>query len=109
MGDVITIHELYKIHKEKDKKQIEVFRNITSLINKKIKRIAEAGGFNIFYDIPPMIVGLPLYNIEECISYIATIYRKAGFLVQRLPQPNNTVLYISWKVDDVSTKYKKLY
>ena len=53
MGDVITIHELYKIHKEKDKKQIEVFRNITSLINKKIKRIAEAGGFNIFYDIPP--------------------------------------------------------
>lgn len=109
MGDTITLHELYKIRKEKDKRHIETFKSITGLINKKIKRIAEAGGFNIFYEVPPMLLGMPLYDIEECMKYITTIYRKAGFLVQILPPPNNKVLYISWKIDDVSTKYKKLY
>lgn len=106
---MISINELYNIKKQKEKKHLETFNKISQLINTKIRRIAEAGGFNIYYDVPPIIIGHPLYDIEECIKHLMTIYRKSGFLVQRLPNPNNRVLYISWKVEDVSKKYKTLH
>lgn len=100
----ISLHELYDIRKEKERKQKKTYEFIMDQCSKKIKRIAEHGGYNIYFFIPSMVLGLPLLNVEGCSKFITDYLRKAGFLVQQLPEPNKNVLYISWHPNDVNPK-----
>ena len=40
------------------------------------------------------MLGLPLYNFEECIKYIISGLKRSGFFIQRLPDPNINIIYI---------------
>lgn len=100
----ISISELYQLKNKRDKIKTNTFNVILEKCHLKIKNIAEHGGMNIFYEIPYVLLGYPLYNINECIEYIVDALRKNGMLVQILPKPNNNTLYISWKPSDVSMK-----
>ena len=74
--------------------------------NKKIKKIAELGGQSLYYNIPPIIIGYPLYNYNICVSYIIKSLQKNGLYISLLP--NNNTIYISWKIEDVSLHPKGL-
>jgi len=102
----ISIAELYNIKKKKENKNSMVFNHILDNCNKKIKHIAEHGGLNLYYKIPPIIIGFPLYNHITCIEYIINELKLSGLYVIQLPNPNNNYIYISWKVDDLSQKVK---
>ena len=41
-------------------------------------------------------MGYPLFNVEECIKHLMRLYKKSGYIVNRLPEPNRNILYISW-------------
>ena len=107
MPPQISLSELYSIKNKKDLSKNASYDKIIELCHKKIKNIAQAGGMNIFYEVPHIIIGLPLYNINSCVEYVVTSLRKNGLLVQILPYPNNTTLYISWSPNDVSIKPTK--
>lgn len=103
----VTISELYNLKKEKENNQKETYNKIAELCVKKIKRIARCGGYTTFYAIPGILIGLPLYNVNECIKHIMKMLKKGGFLVQKLE--NNNIIYISWDPNDVSSiKNKKV-
>jgi len=104
----VTISELYGIKNEKDKNKLKTYNIISELCIKKIKRVASTNGNETFYSIPFVLIGLPLYNINECVKHIILMLKKGGFFVQRLPNDNNNIIYISWKIEDVSNKNKKL-
>jgi len=70
----------------------------------RIRNVATQGGMLCFYEVPGLVVGMPLYNLEECIEYAVNFLRKDGFLVQILPPPHVGVLYISWNPDDLRPK-----
>lgn len=108
MSGFISIYELHDIKKKKEKLQKEHFQIIADLCNKKIKNVAEHGSTNTFYTIPGLMLGLPLYNFEECIKYIITGLKKSGFFIQRLPHPNINIIYISWGHNDIKSKFKSI-
>jgi hypothetical protein len=100
----ISISELYTMKNKKDEIKTNTFNIIIEKCHAKIKTIAAQGGMNIFYEIPHVLLGYPLYDVNECIEYVISGLRKNGLLVQTLPYPNNFTIYISWKPVDVKIK-----
>ena len=102
----INLYELYEIKKNQDIKHKNVFNQILDVCYKKIKKIAEHGGMCLYFKVPPVVIGYPLYNYDSCMSYIKEQITKSGLFVMRLENPNNNYIYISWKIDDLSQKHK---
>lgn len=107
MPPKLSIHELYSLKKKKDTVKQQSFDKILETCHNKIKKIASSGGMNIFFEVPYIVIGLPLYDINACINYLVECLRKNGLLVQILPEPNNNILYISWNPFDINIKNKK--
>jgi hypothetical protein len=108
MSSKLTLYDLYEIKKEKDSKINNAFNIILETCHNKIKSVAKIGGQSLYYTIPPIIIGLPLYKYDTCMSYIITSLKKSGLYVSNLPPPNNNMIYISWKIEDVSPPKNKL-
>ena len=102
MSSKLSLYDLYEIKKKKDAKLNDAFNIILNTCHKKIRTIAEIGGQSLYYSIPPIIIGYPLYNYSTCMNYIITELKKSGLYVAILPEPNNNNIYISWKLEDVS-------
>ena len=102
MSSKLSLYDLYEIKKKKDAKLNDAFNIILNTCHKKIRPIAEIGGQSLYYSIPPIIIGYPLYNYSTCMNYIITELKKSGLYVAILPEPNNNNIYISWKLEDVS-------
>lgn len=107
MPPQISITELYEINKKKELSKHVSYDKVIEMCHKKIKKIALAGGMNVFFEIPYIIIGLPLYNINNCIEYVVNSLRKNGLLIQVLAYPNNNTIYISWSPSDVNIKKTK--
>jgi hypothetical protein len=104
MPPQLSIAELYTMKNNKDKIKINSFNVIIEKCHAKIKSIAAQGGMNVFYEIPFIMLGYPLYDIYECVDYVVKSLRDNGLLVQILGHPNHNTIYISWKPSDVSTR-----
>jgi hypothetical protein len=102
----INLHDLYEIKRKKELTSLNVYNHILNIINIKIKEIAEHGGMSFYYKVPPIIIGYPLYNYDKCMTHLINQLKIAGLFSSRLPSPNNNLLYISWKLDDLSSKAK---
>ena len=100
----ISLYDLYEIKKKKDNKINEAFNVILNACHKKIKTIAESGRQSLHYTIPPIIIGYPLYTYSDCMNYIIAELKKSGLYVAILAEPNNNIIYISWKLEDVSNQ-----
>lgn len=98
----LSIHELYDIKKSKERKQLLCFEHILEICFKKIKRIAEHGGLNIYFAVPHMLIGYPLYNFSNCCDHVIKVLKKKGFLVRRMNTPYDDTLYISWDIKDIN-------
>ena len=108
MTSKLSLYDLYEIKKKKDAKLNDAFNIILNSCHKKIKTISEKGGQSLYYTIPPIIIGYPLYNYSTCMNYIISELKKSGLYVAILPEPNNNNIYISWKLEDVSEQsFKK--
>ena len=100
----ISLTELYDMRKKKDINRTKSFDHIIELCHRKIRNIATYGGMNCFYEIPGIIIGFPLYNLADCTQYIIDKIRGTGFLVQLLPPPHISVIYISWDPQEIKPK-----
>lgn len=108
MTSKLSLFDLYEIKKKKDNKINEAFIIIVNNCHKKIKSIAEIGKQSLYYTVPPIIIGYPLYDYTTCMNYIIASLQRSGLYTAILPAPNNNMLYISWKIEDVSNQtFKK--
>lgn len=97
----ITLNELYNAGKEKQNVRQMCFDKVLEQCHRRIRTVAAVNGMNTFFEVPGIVMGLPLYNLTHCTAYIVDALRKVGFLVQILPPPHVAVLYISWDPKDV--------
>lgn len=102
MPPQISLNSLYEMKNKKEKSKNFIFDEIIEKCHIKIKRIANNGGLNIFFKIPPFIIGKPLYNINECKIYIINALKKNGLYVRTFTQPNENIIYISWNPIDLN-------
>lgn len=107
MPPQISLNTLYEMKNKKDKRKNFIFDEIIEKCHAKIKRTAKEGGLNLFFQIPPVIIGKPLYKINECIDYVINALKKNGLYVAPLTSQNHNIIYISWNPSDLNT-HKRL-
>jgi hypothetical protein len=101
----ISLTELYSMKDKKEQIKHGTFDKIIETCHSKIRKTALIGGMNIFFEVPYIVLGAPLYKIEDCVNYVLNALRNNGLYVQILPPPNTNMLYVSWNPSDVT--YKK--
>jgi len=108
MAPHISLNELYRMKRQKETNKIASFNKVLEKCHQRIRNVASYGGLNAFYEVPGMIVGLPLYNIAQCTEYIVEQLRTSGFLVQVLPPPHMYVIYVSWDPEEIKPLKKSV-
>lgn len=91
----VNIDELHRQQQEKIERRYEIYEKILKLCHNRIKQVAKNPdnmGF-CFYNIPPYVYGVPLYDTKSCIMYVVKSLVSNGFDV-RYTHPN--LLWISW-------------
>lgn len=102
----ISLHDLYEIKKKKEIKNTNVFNYILEICYKKIKHVAEHNGMCVYYKVPHIVIGFPIYDYNNCMEYLIRQLQTSGLYANQLASPNNEYLYISWKITDISPKAK---
>ena len=76
-----------------NKKKVKTFNKVLNKCYNRIKFAAKKNAEWCFFTVPNYLVGVPLYNINDCIIYIIKQLVNGGFLV-KYTHPN--LIYISW-------------
>lgn len=100
----LSLSELYDMKKKKEVNRTKSFDYIIELCHRRIRNIASYGGMNCFYEIPGLLIGYPLYRLDECTSYVIEKLRSSGLLVQLLPPPHVSVIYVSWDPQEIKPR-----
>lgn len=104
----INLNELYSIQDQKKKNRVVCFNHVLQLCHRRIRMVSSYGGQNTFYEIPGVLIGFPLFDINECTEYIVNALRRNGLLVQILPPPHYHVIYLSWAKTDVASQKQRI-
>ena len=95
-------HHLYEKREKRDKARLKSYNQLLEQIQHRIFTTSQLPGSpaHLLYTVPPFVIGLPHYDLEDCILYIVYNLRANGFEV-RFTYPN--LLYVSW------SSYEKEY
>lgn len=94
----INIFELNrKINERKNIEKIS-YEKVLDICHKKILKSSEELKFRTIIELPEHVFGFPLYDLNNCMSYIINSLKKDGFIIEYFfPK----VLYISWDLDEI--------
>jgi hypothetical protein len=92
----LNLDELYEQKKQEDLAKLYTFNRILTRVHEKIKVASRQKNSQQFcwYLVPEMLVGVPNYDKNACITYIISKLEENDFIV-RYTHPN--LLFISWK------------
>jgi hypothetical protein len=76
---MVKAQDLINKQKEREKRKCITYDKIYNLIDKKINIASNCDYYYTWYQIPEFLVGLPIYSINECQSYIQDKLKKNGF------------------------------
>lgn len=89
----LSVNDLIQSRNKRAQKRKECFDKIVQECCLKIKKSANLNKALCIFDVPEFVIGYPLYDLNECISYVIEALTKNGFEVRYL-HPN--FLIISW-------------
>ena len=90
---IMDVSEVLKIGKEKKKRRKDLIETLLENIHKRILFHAKNSRSNCEYQIPPVISGLPLFNINDIAIDIYKKLDNEGYIVSA---HNSGLIYISW-------------
>lgn len=105
----VNLDELFEAKKERDAITVTTFNRVLERIHSQIKTASRQKTCmeSCWYLMPEIILGLPRYDLKDCIEYCTECLTSNGFQVQYY-HPN--LLFITWKhwvPDYVRHEYKK--
>lgn len=90
----IDINSLHKVHEQRERNKRLVYETIYQRCREKILHVNNnLYKKSVWFNIPTVMFGLPLYNMDACVCYLLYRLREQGFLAEYYA-PNS--LYISW-------------
>lgn len=92
---MITVSSIRKIEDAKTRVRKETYRKIYEQFCRKIQCTVSSGHKNTMLQVPPMLIGFPIYNIEAAHVYLKRQLERSGFDVTTI---GTGVLYVSWNV-----------
>jgi hypothetical protein len=92
----LNLDELYDQKKQEDLAKLYTFNRILTRVHDKIKVASRQKNSQQFcwYLVPEMLIGVPNYDKNACITYLISKLEENDFVV-RYTHPN--LLFISWK------------
>lgn len=90
---MVNAKDLIKMQKEREDSKYKIFDKIYSNIEKKIVKASATNFYYIWYEIPQYMIGMPLYNYNDCIEYIINKLKNNNFKTETY-EPN--IILISW-------------
>ena len=96
INDKINMDELYEQKQIADMSKLDTFNKILNRIHVRIKTISRQNVNDQFcwFLVPEVIIGVPKYNCNDCLTYIYHKLEDNGFNI-KYTHPN--LLFISWK------------
>lgn len=93
MDLTISAREIKSMHEKKYKVKLDTFEKILQRVYNRIRKAVQKNLNNIYYEVPNFILGIPTYNLNECVSYILYKLDQQGYKVI-FRKPNH--LQIMW-------------
>jgi hypothetical protein len=90
-----NINKISEIRNKNTNKNKELFEAIYSRVEKAIERAVISGANNCIYEVPPFIIGLPLYNVDEVLYYVNSKLVSNGFTPYLM---NSNTINITWHI-----------
>lgn len=78
----LSVNDLIQDKNKRVERRKECFDKVLDQCCSKIKKAAKLDKTFCLYDVPEFILGYPLYNINECMTYVIDKLAKNGFAVQ---------------------------
>ena len=93
--DRINIDELFEGQHNSELQRHSIYLKILNKVHKKITTTSKTRNSNnfCFFIIPEILLGVPMYNLEDCKQYIFQNLIDNGFQI-KYTHPN--LLFISW-------------
>jgi hypothetical protein len=108
MNNLISRDELFKAKVAHENKAIAIYNKVLKRVHIRIRHSANLnqGRTECVYLIPDFMLGVPTYNVKDCIVFVITSLCKNGFRVN-YTHPN--LLHISWKHWEKDYEVSKQY
>ena len=90
---MVKAQDLIKSQKEREKIKFKTFSKIYSNIEKKITIASSSNFYYVWYEIPEFIIGFPLYNVNDCKSYVIKELKNNDFTIEEF---DNNIILITW-------------
>ncbi len=92
---ILRPSELFEKRKQRDASRLKAYNTLLEQIYTRVRNASRQGADPwIVYTIPPIILGMPRVDLEDCVVYLVYMLRQQQYEV-RYTYPN--LLYISWK------------
>lgn len=76
---MVKASDLIKQQKEREDRKFLTFEKVFKLVEKKIYYASSGNFYTTWYQIPTFLIGLPLYSLDDCSTYIINKLNKDGF------------------------------
>ena len=90
---MVKADEIIKQQKIRENRKNLTFNKIYNRIEKKIYLASSTNNYFIWYQIPEFLVGLPIYNFNDCKEYIQKKLINDGFNIT-FYEPN--IILVNW-------------
>lgn len=101
MSQQLSIYDIHNEINRRKETRTKSYQKVLEVCENKIRTASEKELFKIYIDVPEFIIGLPIYDISDCIKFITTNLEKNGFLViYYFPK----TIYVSWDLDEINNK-----
>jgi hypothetical protein len=99
----LNVRELNQAAQKKQLKRKQSFERVLQLCYSRIRGFADKEHEFCLYEVPEFVIGHPVYNIQECVTFVIDALSRNGFVIEYyFPR----VLYISWGSKDKQGKAK---
>lgn len=89
----LSLAELQSRARARTQNRTETYNRVLHSCHNRIRRASENGYTVCVYDVPPLLLGLPLLQTDACMAYIKQQLERAGLHVQQVAPSK---LVISW-------------
>ena len=95
----LTISKLNRINENNNNSKIRVFDYVYRIVENIIEKSAKNNLNYCYYQIPPFILGYPIYDINELKMFLIDELSKVGFHIILL---DNNYIQITWTLNKES-------
>ena len=92
---MITAAEIARREQQRRNLRKETYKSILEKFSKKIQTASERGERQVHLTVPPLVVGFPLYPLEEARVYLERQLVRAGYTVRRGLEPGEYL--VTWE------------